>query len=536
MSTPVPRWNPSKTISEEEQLMLDHLSKRKRMYAFLRLNRARLFDDAFQDELASMYRDSGEGKTPVAPALLCMVLLLQAYTGASDAEAIDNMRFDQRWQLVLGMLGAKRPAFAQGTLHDFRQRLIKHDMDRRLLERTVELAKQTQAFDWKKLPKTLRLAVDSRPLEGIGRVEDTFNLLGHAAFKLLRGAARLLERKAEEIAACAGAPMFLAPSIKAGLDIDWTDRDQKAEAIGELLRQIDALEKWIRAQAGKAVEESPLKELLEVVEQLRAQDLDPNPPGGGGPRIREGVAKERRVSVEDPDMRHGRKSKSKRFNGYKQHIANDLDTELILACSVTPANRPEGEGATGLQKDLSLSPRRVDVGEVFVDRAYASSELVENAEANGATVFCKPRNPTNGALFSKSDFKMNFRLRTITCPAGQVQKLTPGGLVQFNPATCGTCPLRSQCTKAANDSGRIVKIADDEQRQQRFRKLAQTATGRQSLRKRVHVEHRLAHLAAKQGPKARYRGERRNLFDLRRHAAFLNLEVIERQGRADKAA
>ncbi|MDI1431660.1 transposase [Polyangium sorediatum] len=246
MSTSVRSWNPSTMITQEEQAMLDHLGKRRRMFAFLRLNRERLFDGAFQDELAAMYRDTGEGKTPVPTALLCMVLLLQAYTGASDAEAIDNMRFDQRWQLVLGMLGATRPAFAQGTLHDFRQRLSKHDMDRRLLARTVELAKETQAFDWKKLSKTLRLAIDSRPLEGVGRVEATFNLLGHAAFKLLRGAAVLLERRAEEIAACAGAPVFLAPSIKAGLDIDWTDREQKAEAIGELLRQIDALEMWIR--------------------------------------------------------------------------------------------------------------------------------------------------------------------------------------------------------------------------------------------------------------------------------------------------
>jgi hypothetical protein len=45
-------------------------------------------------------------------------------------------------------------------------------MDRRLLERTVELARKTKAFDFKKLPKTLRVAIDSSPLEGAGRVED----------------------------------------------------------------------------------------------------------------------------------------------------------------------------------------------------------------------------------------------------------------------------------------------------------------------------------------------------------------------------
>ena len=51
----------------------------------------------------------------------------------------------------------------------------------RTIERTVELAKQTNEFDWKKLPKELRVAVDSRPFEGADRVEATINLLGHAA-------------------------------------------------------------------------------------------------------------------------------------------------------------------------------------------------------------------------------------------------------------------------------------------------------------------------------------------------------------------
>ena len=52
--------------------------------------------------------------------------------------------------------------------------------------------------------------------------------------------------------------------------------------------------------------------------QIRTQDLEPDPQGGGS-RIREGVAADRRVSIADPEMRHGRKSKSKRFNGFKRH-------------------------------------------------------------------------------------------------------------------------------------------------------------------------------------------------------------------------
>jgi hypothetical protein len=86
---------------------------------------------------------------------------------------------------------------------------------------------------------------------------------------------------------------------------------------------------------------------------LREQDLDPEPPDGK-PRIRKGTAVDRRVSVEDKDMRHGRKSKSKRFNGYKGHIACDLDTELIVACGITPANRPKPPAERWRSRTTSL--------------------------------------------------------------------------------------------------------------------------------------------------------------------------------------
>src|SRR5690349_10769146 len=89
MTTAVPRWAPSLTVSKREQMLLKRLEKHRRLFALLRQHRLDLFDDAFQDELAAMYRDTGEGKVPVPPALLAMVLLLQAYTGVSDAGAVE---------------------------------------------------------------------------------------------------------------------------------------------------------------------------------------------------------------------------------------------------------------------------------------------------------------------------------------------------------------------------------------------------------------------------------------------------------------
>jgi hypothetical protein len=77
--------------------------------------------------------------------------------------------------------------------------------------------------------------------------------------------------------------------------------------------------------------------------------------------------------------------------------------------------------------------------------------------------------------------------------------------------------------------GRDLTISEDEVHQQRFLRLVQSRRGREALRARIPVEHRLAHLKQKQGDRARYRRERANLFDLRRTAAVLNLEVIHHE-------
>ena len=148
-----------------------------KLFVFLREIRTELFDPTFQEELVGMYRQTGAGKPPVPPALLAMATVLQAYTGVSDQEAVELTLDSKRWQLVLDGLGTEEPLFSQGTLFDFRMRLMRTGREPRLLERTVELARTRGGFD----AKTLRLALDSSPLWGHGRVEDTFNLVGSMA-------------------------------------------------------------------------------------------------------------------------------------------------------------------------------------------------------------------------------------------------------------------------------------------------------------------------------------------------------------------
>ena len=182
----------------------------------------------------------------------------------------------------------------------------------------------------------------------------------------------------------------------------------------------------------------------------------------------------------------------------------------------------------GLQADIALGSERNVIAQLSIDRGYIKSPLASEVFARGGEVLCKPWVSRNGTLFRKSDFVINMRSRTITCPAGQTEAFVPGDVVEFDPEACSHCPLRAQCTSAAPGAGRTVAIAHDEQLQHRLRKLVASSAGRERLRERVKVEHKLAHLSRKQGRRARYLGSRKNLFDLRRHAAVVNLEAIHR--------
>jgi transposase len=81
-----------------------------------------------------------------------------------------------------------------------------------------------------------------------------------------------------------------------------------------------------------------------------------------------------------------------------------------------------------------------------------------------------------------------------------------------------------------------VTIHPNERLLQELRERQLTPQGRTKLRERVAVEHDLAHIGRWQGDRARYCGQRKNPFDLRRCAVVQNLHVISHADRRHQAA
>lgn len=512
-------WNPPVELSQVEKMICKRLTRTGRLFAFLRQHRHELFDEAFQKELAGMYSDKPRGTQPKPPAMLALVTLLQAYERKSDAAAVEEAVFDRRWQMVLDCHGAESPPFSQGVLVDFRRRLMEHDMDRRLLERTVELAERTGDFGG----KVLRVALDSSPLWGAGRVEDTFNLIAHAVEIIVELAAKVWGRSAEAVYADAGLTLFGKPSLKAALDVDWDDASQQGAALMRVITEVRRLREWIAETIPDKVGEPEMRQALDLLEQIMAQDLEPDP-DSGGMRIKRGVAKDRRVSVADGEMRHGRKSKSRVINGYKRHVARDLDSTMILAATVRPANEPEHQAAEELRPQVE---RFGAVGELHVDRGYLASDWARDMFNSGERLLAKPWVPRNGDCYPKHAFSIDLERGVVRCPE-QVEAEIRGGKASFDAAVCDSCPSRSLCTRAKPGRGRTISIHPEEAMFVELRRMKQTPEGRRSLRERVAIEHCLAHVCRRQGPRARYLGVRKNILDLRRVCTVENIHALDR--------
>lgn len=518
MPTPI-RWSVPTALSPEETRVAAKLRRIGKFYVFLREVRAALFDEAFQAQLAAAYQP--RGTAPLPAALLAMVTLLQAYDQVGDAEAVVTAQVDQRWQLVLGCLGADAAPFSQGALVTFRARMIAHDLDQQLLDRTVVLAKRTGQFGW----QALRAALDSSPLIGAGRVEDTWNLIGRALRTVATCAAKTLHLPREQVLREAGVTLVGASSLKAALDIDWGDPAAQAEALARLLGEVDRLEAWVSAHVPVADTPS-VQAALTALRRVLTQDLEPDPTTGQR-RIRRGVAAERMPSLGDPEMRHGRKTRTKPFTGYKRHVVKLLDADLIVGAIVRPANEPEHQALPLLTPAVT---QHGPLTEYWMDRGYLGSPQIGPLHTAGVAIRAKAWTSPNGGRFPKQAFAIHLADARVVCPAQQTVPIPSGATqVHFPATTCQPCALRAACTPARR---RSVTLHPQELLLQQLRADQQRPEGRARLRARTTVEHSLARLGHVQGPRARYRGTRKNTLDVRRIAVVTNLQRLARLPKA----
>lgn len=295
-----------------------------------------------------------------------------------------------------------------------------------------------------------------------------------------------------------------------------------------VLEALIAVERWVESQA-ESTDDLAVQASIQAAQHVKTQDgevLETAPA-----LLRTGVAKDRRSSIEDAQMRHGRQSRSVRGDGYKRHLLCDLDSGIVCAGGITQATAAEATVTEAICADLAC--QQVSLRDLHSDRASLSSTLVRERPAD-LEIYCKAWPVRNGTRFVKTAFHLDWERQRIRCPTQYELSFEPGKTVQFPAEVCADCPLHERCTSSPH--GRSVSIHPDEALLGELRQRQLTPMGRAQLRERVAVEHALAHIGYWQGRRARYRGLRKNLFDLRRCAVVHNLHSISRRSESSKAA
>lgn len=446
----------------------------------------------FPDELfADLFTTTGRRSVP--PRIVAVVMVLQRLFGLSDREAVEAFEFDARWKYACGGLDFDYPGFVHTVLVDMRARLDRSERPRRIFEVSLDAARRAGVV-------SARRVLDSTPLYDAVATQDTVTMIRSAIRQLLAAADRALEAELRGVLArdddyrCGGKPVC-----------DWDDPAARAGLVAELADDGFAC-LGVLEDRDLTVEITQAGELLATV---LGQDLEEGDDGRF--RIAHKVARDRVISTVDPDARHGHKTQSRGFDGYKGHVAVDPDSEIITGTTVTAGNAGDASVAEELIDDLLADDDRGAGAKVYGDSAYGTGEFQQRLDDEDIASGCRTQPPSAPAgKFAKDRFAVDLADDTVTCPDGvtvPIRRGVGGDGIAYFAEHCIACPLRAQCTDAAG--GRTIRVNEFEAALAAARQRQADPDWQADYRaNRPKVERKLAHLMRRRhgGRRARVRG------------------------------
>ena len=472
------------------------------------------------DDLKDMYTlDNGRPSLP--PSMMAGVLLLQFYEDVSDEEAVERVRYDLRWKVALN-LALDYDGFERSSLSVFRTRLVKHHQERYAFDRLLKVARE-EGF----LADRVTLLSDTTNAKGAGAKQDTYTLLRKGVRKLLKTMGYHLPGKRQGCSAEIEKLLSTYVDQDRRAQIDWSDPVTRNAQLKVLVEDSEAALELALQQ----IEDPEIRSLGWVISKILGDDVEHTSDDGW--KVREGTASDRFISLYDTEMRHGRKSASKKFDGHKVSTSMDQASELIL--DIEDLSAPLGDG-----QDLLPAIQRIEenvgvtVERAIVDGAYGSGKnRADCAEHPGHPVdLLSPIRQPNDPEVDKSAFSIDDQAQTATCPTGQTvsaksietdqQGRTALNFV-FNRAVCEKCPLFDRCVRSKS-TGRTVSTSFFENYLREARQRQETSQFKELYRLRPRIEGKQAELVSHGLRNTRYIGKPKRRLQRLWLAAALNLK------------
>jgi transposase len=517
-----------------------------------------------RDQLGEVFPDAEfepafgvRGRPGWSPGRLALVTVLQMAEDLTDRQAAEAVRERLSWQYALG-LGLADPGFDHSVLSEFRSRVVEHGLEERVLDLLLE-------------------ALKTQGLVGAGGRQRSDSTHVVSAVRDLNR----LELAGESVRACLEALAVAAPDwlgatfalgewggrYRARID-SWrlpTSQTKRADLALAYARDGYALvAACYAASAPDWVRELPAVQVLrrvlvqnyyistnargrEVITR-RESDNQGLPPG-----------RTRISSPYDTDTRWAAKGEDLFWNGYKVHISETCETpdstdlgqdipgaerpNVITNVSTTDATVPDTAMTAPIH--AALDRRGLLPAEHYVDSGYPSAALALDCLQQYGITLVSPlladHSPQAkaGAGYDRASFTIDFDRRQATCPQGQTSSWwTPANqrgadvvTIKFAASTCGSCPVREQCTRSVSPKfGRQLTVP---QRQVHHAQLAaraeqNTKTWQARYAIRAGVEGTIRQGVAVCGMRhARYHGLRKTHLEHVYSATALNLVRLD---------
>jgi transposase len=405
----------------------------------------------YQDELfADLYPDRGQ--PAYAPWCLALVTVFQFMENLTDRQAADAVRSRLDWKYCLS-LELTDAGFDHTVLSEFRTRLVALTAEERFLEAVLTLCKE---HGWLKVRGRQR--TDSThvlaKVRALNRAECVVETLRHALNVLAVVTPDWLRDQVQ--------PEWLERYGHRAEEYHFPSGEEKRQ---QFLHQVGQ-DGW---NLLAAIESDPQNHwmlsipAIDTLQRVWKQDYLPQDSGGTW------IADEDRLpaarlfySPYDLDASAGTK-RSTHWIGYKVHFTETCDEDLPrLLTHVTTTIAPIPDRQALPDTHASLEQRQLLPEQHLVDAGYIDAEALVASQTTYQVDLVGPTakdyrwqaREQNG--YALSDFSIDWEHEQARCPQGfPSSSWTPTRTrsqeiikIKFGYATCGRCPVRSQCTQS----------------------------------------------------------------------------------------
>lgn len=472
-----------------------------------------------RDALGPVFADSDfadlfpvRGRPGLSPALLVMVSVLQFAESLSDRQAAEAVAGRIDWKYALG-LELTDTGFDHSVLSEFRDRLVRHGAERRVLDAVLNAARDAGLLR----------------ARGRARTDSTHVLADVRHVNRLEMVGETLRAALNQIAATGGE--WLAEHAEA----EWFDRygrrvesfrlPRKEEERAAWGNQVgaDGLRLWELVTAADAPGTLVDLEQVEVFRRVWLQEFqferngqlvmrDPKDRPPGALRL---------VSPYDEDARSGGK-RDTFWNGYKMHVTETCDEDMprvITHVATTDATVTDFEMTAVVHDELFA--RELLPAEHVVDTGYVTARGINNSKERHGIIVTGPvmPEPTWQAEaaqgYTVKDFQVDWDAQIVTCPQGKASATwwnekdrhgTPVIKIRFDGKDCRPCPVRQLCTEATR-YGRSIKIRQRAEHETLIRARVEQETDEWKLRyrSRAGIEGTISQFIHTGARRSRYR-------------------------------